>query len=587
MGISRYPRQGHRISPFTLKDILNFPIKSLVIPTISTFTDLDEKAWVVLDSVKANILVKEMFLNINLVSLPSYIKFMKFPCVPNWIEFDDLELEQRTYNCLKKNNLVISPQDFRKYKIIDLIELPGFGKLCLFDLLTSLENFVLPQNKDAQYEEMRQVSFEIKKIKNISDYKLIRSSDHRFKYIFQKIKLKSKNMLEGFDEIFSESYSFPNKQIILNELIEFIRQIQLSNKMLLEFELEDLINKSSCKKYLQVLMRYCGWDGGLSKNLREVGKEFHRSPENIRRIFLKLTSIGKLKPYTPALIKAVNYIESRMPENAEIIEKYLKTNKITFSLFRIESIIFAAKIFELNVKFVVDKFKNSRLVVPAENVGVISSVYSFSRKIISHWGVSTIEEIASRMNLNPKIICKTLSCFEDFRLLDKQTGWFWLETVPRNSLLSQIRKILSVSSSISLSELRSGVSRPYRTKGFSPPKRVLLELCKQLSWCKVENDKISLNNPLSISANLNKSELIILNQLIELGLVQQRRVIEKKCLEAGMNKNNITMYLAYCPFIYKYSYGVYGILGANILPGVIDSIQSISKPKRSVLYTAS
>ena len=80
-----------------------------------------------------------------------------------------------------------------------------------------------------------------------------------------------------------------------------------------------------------------------------------------------------------------------------------------------------------------------------------------------------------------------------------------------------MKKILSVANDIDISELRSGISRHHRMKGCSPPRRVLLELCKQLEWCEVEGNSIILNAPLDYEKILGNNEWLLISILKEYG----------------------------------------------------------------------
>ena len=77
-----------------------------------------------------------------------------------------------------------------------------------------------------------------------------------------------------------------------------------------------------------------------------------------------------------------------------------------------------------------------------------------ARKAIEHWGVSTITNISDQLEtqyknyagrlVNDSVIRAILMTREDFCWLDEAGGWFWLSSLPRNRVLNQIEKILSV-----------------------------------------------------------------------------------------------------------------------------------------------
>ena len=139
-------------------------------------------------------------------------------------------------------------------------------------------------------------------------------------------------------------------------------------------------------------------------------------------------------------------------------------------------------------------------------------------------------------------------------------------------MLTPIRKILAVSPSIGVGELRAGVARSHRRKGFAPPRRVLLEVCRQLPWCRVDGNTISTAQSQNPDQVLSESEKIIFNVLKVHGPVLQRSELEKLCLEAGINRKSFWIYLSYCPIITRYASGVYGLRGADIPTGLVERL---------------
>jgi hypothetical protein len=178
-------------------------------------------------------------------------------------------------------------------------------------------------------------------------------------------------------------------------------------------------------------------------------------------------------------------------------------------------------------------------------------------------------------------ICYSISIND---CLDESNGWFWLPALPRNRLINVIKKILSVSNSIDISELRSGLSRFHRLKGLAPPRRVLLEFCSQLEWCRVEGSTVSANPPLDWEKVLSgTTEWTMTAVLKEYGPVMTINEFEKKCIDLYMNENTFYQYISYSPIITKYSIGVYGLRGTKIHPGEIESLKPQKTPTKVLI----
>src|SRR5665213_2305883 len=147
MPISPYPRRGQRLAPVGLSDLLDVPVPRRLIAGAEEkricFTDLDESAWTRFGPsclMLAEALVQQVRHDIQ--ALPAAVRKRVLPPLPNEIRIEDLELEQRTYNCLWTMQNLVLAQDVHNLgsmTIGQLLALHGFGAKCLVDLLTSVE----------------------------------------------------------------------------------------------------------------------------------------------------------------------------------------------------------------------------------------------------------------------------------------------------------------------------------------------------------------------------------------------------------------------------------------------------------------
>jgi hypothetical protein len=240
--------------------------------------------------------------------------------------------------------------------------------------------------------------------------------------------------------------------------------------------------------------------------------------------------------------------------------------------FSIESLATAARVLGREPCFTIGSIHEHRVVIPPHAEHLLDRIDRVARASIRHWGVATVEDVAASSGAAVSFTRKLLSFSPGFKWLDEASGWFWIENVPRNPLLSQIRKILAACSRIDVGELRTGVGRHHRKKGFAPPRRVLLELCRQLPWCHVDRESILAAAPLNGSEILSETEQKILGVLKEHGPVLQRVRFEKLCLEAGINVHSFWIYLSYSPLICRHATGVYGLRGAEVPLGVVESL---------------
>lgn len=152
MGISRYPRPGHKISPDLLAPVLEVPIPWRLInqerELAGLLSELDEKAW---ERWSPNVCAKlgaavVREISSRIASLPPEILDQKLPLNDQILRafletgLDQLPLEARTYNCLVAEGIADSPEKLAQLTIADLLKIRSFGAKSLVDLLATLES---------------------------------------------------------------------------------------------------------------------------------------------------------------------------------------------------------------------------------------------------------------------------------------------------------------------------------------------------------------------------------------------------------------------------------------------------------------
>lgn len=518
------------LSNLTIGNVLktnNFGVKSLVdlLTSLETFNRRAEiEGWQASgvdrdandlseESVRANELLALRSWVVNFDgAVPMGIRVLPIPESPEGRRLDDLDLQYRTRNCLQKAGFD-DVRALRQLTVGDLLKIGGFGKLCLLDLLSAL---VIQGTRTVH-----------------------RSSDEPV----------------GLD----------------CDLVEVIKSVQPKRKT------------SLCERNTRVFARYLGWDGRGGAVLQTVGDEFGFTRERVRQICDPIIEkIRRTKPTIPSLGDVISFVLSHSPGKACDIEAQLAQSSLTSHPFRLEGILSAAAVLEMSAPFEIESLTGTRWVLPAGTSNWPHVIRRIARKSISRWGVATAEDVAAHFErrmgtaVPVEFVALVLQDRTDFLWLDESRGWFWLRSVPRNRLLNQIEKIMAVAGCIEVSELRGGLSRYHRLKGFAPPRRVILELCRQLPEYTVENNTIVADPPLGWTVVLSEVEQLMVRVLRQAGPVLQAPTFEAMCLSAGMNRTTFYMYLQYSPIIERYSKGVYGLRGAEIPAGIIESLA----PKR-------
>ncbi len=349
---------------------------------------------------------------------------------------------------------------------------------------------------------------------------------------------------------------------------------------------------ASHQRDCRVITILMGFDGTGTKPLETVGQKFSLTRERVRQIRSKF--LKRLKQFRyddiqlPFLDRALLEISRLLPVRKDEVELYLATKGIVKERFSLDGIKEAVFLTKKTVPFEIVRYKTVPYAISPGTERIPKIIAYCGTRAIEHYGVATVEDIAAisseraGQEITPELVTSVLSALSNiwkFSWLDKGNGWFWSPSARRNQLITIVRKILSASGPIDVSVLRNGIGRSSRMQGFMPPRNVILELCKQLSWCTVDGSTIEAR--LNCEEELGGSvEWIFYTILKERGPIMKREDFERACIEQGMNLHTFVAYLTFSPIIHRYATGVYGLRGAKVPPGLVDSLLSKSDNHR-------
>lgn len=588
-----YPRPGFPIAPLTLKEVLDVPVPKLpykkALPEGLRFCDLDETAWKHLGPRACKKLATMILERVRAAihHLPPEIRARKLPAVFGNLRVEELELEFRTHNCLKKAGLRGSERLCEK-TIGEISGLRGFGAKCLVDLLTSLESLasVSLDRGTAGTDLGRQITKEATKLRRMRLGRSIHRSDPRLGQLIRSIDGRAKTVWELADKI-AQLPPQLTSETLLQRLKKLRRSIQRFSRKTLEEELESLIfHLSKSERNRTIIVAYFGFNGGGGSTLQALGDAFGISRARVQQICSRITRSSRgMAPFAPVLDRAIR-AAARAVSGSCIeteIETKLLERGLTRGRFRLEGLERAAEIFGRTNPFASTGGRGSAMSVSQKLSGYRKSIMKVARKTVGLWGAARFEDVARQVmeetgkQIKQELLIKVLVQERDFLWLDQPGGWFWLKAVPRNRVVNRIKKILSVAGRISASELRSGLARHYRMEGFSPPRRVLLELCRQLPDYRVEGEEIIAPPSLDWRKVLGSTERLMVGVLKDNGLIMPRAKLEEICLNRGMNRATFYLHLDNSPVIAKFSPGVYGLPGTLVPPGLAEEMATRRK----------
>jgi len=619
MSASKYPRPGYRIAPSSLREILDDNSTNECVKKLSDkdlkLSELDEGSWTRFGTRVCRELGRCV---VKLTAsrahrLPNEILNRRLPSVPQNLNFEDLRIEIRTRNCLKRlvqSGVVTRPMDLGNLTISDILETRAFGAKSLVDLLSSLETeaahtVVTPNAKIPDVAPNSGPSLdhsltrEASKLRGMDAATRVFLDDPRLASNFGSFARAAASIGENWSlsshwSIHDVAGRIANRKhdpIEPTVLVEQIRNVRKSISRLLrtnlEKELRDLVLVLSDRRTADIVTRFFGWD---TCTLQVAGNEFGITRERVRQISERfIERLPKTRCFLPCLDQALSRVDASLPTSASDMEKALVQRGLTNRPFRLEGLLTAAKLLHRRANFGLEALHKQRFATSAVEKHLARDIVRIARQSITHWGIATTADVAEQLAekrskpSNLRFVSNVLQAIEDLTWLDQERCWFWLPSVPRNRLVNQIGKILAVSSEINVSELRAGISRYARMQGFAPPRRVLTELCRKIPMCRVEGDRVFANTPLVRDELLGETELLMVKILNENGPLLERGRFQELCVAAGMNPATFMSYLANSPIISRYAPGVYGLTGIQFPVGLIESMLAKRRPSKVLL----
>ena len=418
MPLSRYPRSGCRLAPEALRELLkDTPApRRLLGRTYKEpiqLADLDESAWTRFGPEACQHLAEEVVNRVRaaLCLIPEDIQNQTLPRLPENIQLEDLQLMQRTYNCLHKMQILgrlHEVRDLGNLAIGEVISIGGFGAKCLVDLLTSMETVLahgLPASSatDRTIEEgsgpvpyglFHQGGAAIK----LSAVRKLRLPKIPEGATLRNLRLDPRtfNCLErhGFRDRLHELEEGSVGELLalpgfgdhcLSDLLRAIDAFDAAKALdsligveklpdehsVLEDELDYLISHASnfrrlspTDRNVRIAAQHYGFDGAGGATLHAVGEVYGLSRERVRQICFRVQREVKYKKCaTPLLDKALAAVAARLPAAAEVVEAALQEEGITRSKFRLEGLLKTAWLLDREAPFALAVIDGKRTAV--------------------------------------------------------------------------------------------------------------------------------------------------------------------------------------------------------------------------------
>lgn len=578
-----YPRPGVALLPATLVDSLGSQAirrstaKRLGIPTSTTLAELDASLWRSCSPDEIAVLADEVA---YALSRGLAAGVASTPIAANGVAVETLDLSARTRNALHYARLVVDGE-LRPTTIGQVWGIRNFGAKSLLDLLTAIETTSVTGPGFCESVQPASPSPAVQRaawrLSRTRWARSVRSDDPRLGGQVVSLHPAAKTAAEAADRLAQATYSPSGARRTVAAIRTFIAHVEALKRLDLQSELaqvvEALTERASAR---DAIMARRGLTGHEPRTLEAAGDVVGVTRERVRQIDRsfqqRVESVGPI--WLPVLDRALQICEATLPATEPELALALERAGLLRGQFSIASLIAACDLFGKDVPFV----DSDGVLSPPGNWAPSSHLRSVTRKLVEHWGTTTVLNVKQQLEddgftVDPELLRMRLVSLDDFRWLDPERGWFWIAGT-RNRLLNQVRKIMSVAGCISLPELRAGVGRHHRMKGFRPPTEVLAALCVDCGEYERDGQRVCGKPDLPDWRDvLGTNERLLAETLFDFGPVMRRDDLEQVVVtERGLNRSSFYVYLTYSPIIERYAPGVFGLRGAPVSAAEVEAM---------------
>jgi hypothetical protein len=325
----------------------------------------------------------------------------------------------------------------------------------------------------------------------------------------------------------------------------------------------------------KITIRFFGWDGQGGTTLEQAGQEFGLTRERVRQIVAKAPlRNGENREQVRRLVRQASSLAATMaPCRAESVEEAMVKAGLTSQPFRLEGLLKAIDMLSLSPCFSLVSCQQGRIVVRENDREIASDVLEEARRRISHFGITNVEYVTGALRekgwrLTAEQVRHLVVLLPGLVWLDGNEHWFWSGAIPRNSLLSRLRKVLVVAREISISSAREAILRDDRMRQLDLPEQVFRQLCSDLPGvCVVRAELICADRLLQEETELTELEQLFVDVLRRHGGVLERDQLRHECCTvAQVNPNTFDRYVFASPILVHHDNSLYGLVGTSCPP---------------------
>jgi Bacterial RNA polymerase, alpha chain C terminal domain len=346
----------------------------------------------------------------------------------------------------------------------------------------------------------------------------------------------------------------------------------------LEAELRRVVRAVEKDRNAEALLKLWGWNGNGPRVLDSVGQEYRLTRERVRQIEARtLNRIATHQFDLHFLRRALRLLKDNVPALDSALSRQLFDAGISRAPFSIWGLKVAAEIFKLRWPFDAISVKSTRMLVNSGDEPKFRRSLQVLRRRTSDRGLTSVLSLASEVGLEDHRI-SALKTFIELAVsvswLDDPREWVFLPGLSRNRLFNLCSKVLAVSPTMRVAELRRAVGKSPRL-AIVPPQRILGAFIEKVGLGTVSSDGVIVANAGIQNAPTSDSvEGLMMSVLAQYGPVMDGETFARRSVDAGVNPISFYIYRANSPLISALGKGVYAKVGAEVAPGTVEDIVS-------------
>jgi hypothetical protein len=338
-----------------------------------------------------------------------------------------------------------------------------------------------------------------------------------------------------------------------------------------------------------ILWRVLHWAGDAEAlTLEEAGAILGITRERVRQIESQVTQkIAPLRPlYFPSLDQALSVITENAPMSVSRATGLLKQIGASGLDYHPNSLIAFAEALGRTVDFEIVDVGDDELVARSGTPDELRTVIRVARRLAQASGATSLERLRESLQAHAGLaepldwVPKCIRACSSVVFLDEEENWFCFPTI-RSTVASTVRKMLSITSPLSVDTIRDGIrkvqkfresTRPARAvERFPLPKRVLRSLLASDGTFTVSDRDIVAFAALAVhEGTLPPSEKALVDAFEKAGrAVVNRATFFESFQEAGLSMGTAATMLTYSPIIERVGRDQWCLVGRRGELGVL------------------